>query len=184
MSITYFACQRGSGSRAQCTRPTDRQHLHVLLNLKKKKKKRNAAWKRKSKCILKVRLDTTYFTENLKYCSKIIFKCVNNIVGPIFNEKVAKSEFCRSRKQCMDPLVCTVPCLFCWCEQCTNRQSQKEMLLPKKKKMPKRKMLKPFQLSKYSLSHRIIINSGSSGIFSRRLVVVELGICHEGHVKK
>ena len=39
LSITYFACQRGSGSRAQCTRPTDRQHLHVLLNLKKKKKR-------------------------------------------------------------------------------------------------------------------------------------------------
>ena len=27
-------------------------------------------------------------TENKKYCSKIIFKCVNSIVRPIFNEKV------------------------------------------------------------------------------------------------
>ena len=25
-----------------------------------------------------------------KHCSKIIFKCVNNIVGPIFNKKVAE----------------------------------------------------------------------------------------------
>ena len=25
-----------------------------------------------------------------KYCSKIIFKCVNNIMGPIFNEKIAE----------------------------------------------------------------------------------------------
>ena len=25
-----------------------------------------------------------------KYCSKIIFKCVNSIVGPIFNKKVVK----------------------------------------------------------------------------------------------
>ena len=25
-----------------------------------------------------------------KYCSKIIFKCVNSTVGPIFNEKVAE----------------------------------------------------------------------------------------------
>ena len=25
-----------------------------------------------------------------KYCSKIIFKCVNSTVGPIFNKKVAK----------------------------------------------------------------------------------------------
>ena len=34
------------------------------------------------------------FTEtenwNWKYCSKIIFKCVNSVVEPIFNEKVAK----------------------------------------------------------------------------------------------
>ena len=39
-------------------------------------------------------LDKTYFveteTENWKYCSKIIFKCVNSTVGPIFNEKVTK----------------------------------------------------------------------------------------------
>ena len=43
---------------------------------------------------LRVRLDTA---ENWKlklkiekYCSKIIFKYVNSIVGPIFNEKVAE----------------------------------------------------------------------------------------------
>ena len=29
-------------------------------------------------------------TENWKHCSKIIFKCVNSIVGPIFNEKIDK----------------------------------------------------------------------------------------------
>ena len=28
--------------------------------------------------------------KNWKYCSKIIFKCVNSTVGPIFNEKVVK----------------------------------------------------------------------------------------------
>ena len=40
--------------------------------------------------ILRVCLDRTYFTEieNWKYCSKIIFKCVNNDVG--FNKKVAE----------------------------------------------------------------------------------------------
>ena len=39
---------------------------------------------------LRIRLDRTYFmeTENWKHCNKIIFKCVNNIVGFIFNEKV------------------------------------------------------------------------------------------------
>ena len=37
-------------------------------------------------------MDRTYFaeTENWKYCSKIIFKCVNSVVGPIFNEKVVE----------------------------------------------------------------------------------------------
>ena len=37
-----------------------------------------------SKQIRRVRLDTTYFAENWKYCNKIIFKCVNSNVGPIF----------------------------------------------------------------------------------------------------
>ena len=42
-------------------------------------------------------LDRTYFaeTENRKHCSKIIFKYVNNDVGPIFNEKLIKNEICR-----------------------------------------------------------------------------------------
>ena len=37
-----------------------------------------------------------------KHCSKIIFKCVNSILGPIFNEKIDKK-------------------WYLWvCEQCTN----------------------------------------------------------------
>ena len=35
--------------------------------------------------LLSVRLDTTYFCWNWKHCNKIIFKCVNSTVGPIFN---------------------------------------------------------------------------------------------------
>ena len=38
----------------------------------------------------RIRLDTVYFCWNWKYCSKIIFKYVNSIVGPIFNEKLVK----------------------------------------------------------------------------------------------
>ena len=38
-----------------------------------------------SKQALRIRLDTT---ENRKYYNKIIFKCVNSTVGPIFNENV------------------------------------------------------------------------------------------------
>ena len=40
--------------------------------------------------LIRVRLDTTYVVENWKHCSKIIFKYMNNIVGLIFNEKVAE----------------------------------------------------------------------------------------------
>ena len=41
-----------------------------------------------------VRLDTTYFAENWKYCSKIIFKRVDNTVKPNFNESfVEKKRF-------------------------------------------------------------------------------------------
>ena len=44
--------------------------------------------------LLRVRLDTVenwkLKLKTEKYCSKIIFKCVNSIVGPIFNEKVAE----------------------------------------------------------------------------------------------
>ena len=35
---------------------------------------------------LMVCLDTAYVVENWKCCSKIIFKCVNSAVEPIFNE--------------------------------------------------------------------------------------------------
>ena len=31
-------------------------------------------------------LDTIYFTENWKHYNKIIFKCMNSIIRPIFNE--------------------------------------------------------------------------------------------------
>ena len=31
-----------------------------------------------------------FLLKTKKYCSKIIFKCVNSTVGPIFNKKIAK----------------------------------------------------------------------------------------------
>ena len=37
-----------------------------------------------------VRLDIGYLAENWKYYSKIIFKCMNSAVRPIFNEKVVE----------------------------------------------------------------------------------------------
>ena len=35
-------------------------------------------------------------TENWKYCSKIIFKCVNSTVGPILMKKLLKNGICGS----------------------------------------------------------------------------------------
>ena len=72
-----------------------------LCGFKKKKKKNKQTNKLKMqtpnvdaqtkhwKNRLRVRLDRTYFaeTENWKRCSKIIFKCVNSTVRPIFNKK-------------------------------------------------------------------------------------------------
>ena len=48
-------------------------------------------------------MDITYFAKNWKYCSKIIFKCVNSIVWPIFNESFGEKEVYGSRKQCPRP---------------------------------------------------------------------------------
>ena len=47
----------------------------------------------KSKLKIMVRLDTA---ENWKHCSKIIFKCVNSTVEPIFMKKLLESEVCGS----------------------------------------------------------------------------------------
>ena len=38
-------------------------------------------------------------TENWKHCSKIIFKCVNSIVGPILMKKLIKSGVCGTHEQ-------------------------------------------------------------------------------------
>ena len=57
-------------------------------------------------CWLRVCLNRIYFveTENWKYCSKIIFKCVNSTVGPIFNEKIDKKWNLWVREQCINVL--------------------------------------------------------------------------------
>ena len=55
-----------------------------------------------------VRLDWAYFcwhwNWNWKHCSKIIFKYVNSIVGPIFKEKVAEKWNLWIREQCTNAL--------------------------------------------------------------------------------
>ena len=70
-------------------------------------------------------MDTVYFAENWKHCSKIIFNCVNSIIRLIFNEKIVeKSEDCGSHKQCTGPTDV----------HCSQKKSQKLWLKKKKKK--------------------------------------------------
>ena len=54
--------------------------------------------------IYRVHLDWAYFCWNWKHCSKIIFKCVNSIMGPIFNEKVVEKWNLWVHKQCTNAL--------------------------------------------------------------------------------
>ena len=50
-------------------------------------------------------LDTAYFVENWKHCSKIIFKYVNSIVESIFNQSFGKKKkFMDSMNSAQDPL--------------------------------------------------------------------------------
>ena len=44
-----------------------------------------------------------FITDNWKYYSKIIFKCVNSAVWPSFNENFAEKSICKSREQCTGP---------------------------------------------------------------------------------
>ena len=97
-----------------------------------------------SKKTLRVRLDRTYFakTENWKYCSKIIFKCMNSIVRPIFNEKMTEKW---SLWDLWTMHECTVhrrifkSCSYCsWTVAITAQVSLKRGLKWKKKKKKKK----------------------------------------------
>ena len=77
----------------------------------------------------------TYFTKNWKHCSKIIFKCVNNVVWPFFNESLGEKEVYGSRKQCTRP---------------TGKD--RNMFLKKKKKKPKCRHWNVDSVSKWILS--------------------------------
>ena len=70
---------------------------------------------------LKMCLNTAYFAENWKYCSKIIFKCVNSAMGPIFNESLVEKEVCGSREQYMGSAGKTTTAT----EMCFSKQKQK-----------------------------------------------------------
>ena len=54
---------------------------------------------------------------NWKYCSKIIFKCVNSVVGPIFNKKVTEKCNLWDRKQCTYVLFTVDKVNYCGLEK-------------------------------------------------------------------
>ena len=39
---------------------------------------------------LRICLETAYFAKNWKHYNKIIFKCINSVMRPIFNESFAE----------------------------------------------------------------------------------------------
>ena len=86
--------------------------------------------------LFRVYLETVYFAENWKlknvnwkHCSKIIFKCVNSTVEPIFNEKVAKKWSLGVHEHCIEPTSV----------HCALKKSQKSRLKKKKGKTWKRR---------------------------------------------
>ena len=76
-------------------------------------------------------------TENWKHCNKIIFKCVNSSVKPIFNEKVAKKWNLWVHKRCTDALFTGksqhLRLLFMYCSLNRNRIPPKTREKKKKK---------------------------------------------------
>ena len=100
----------------------------------------------------RVRLDTAenwkLKLKTEKHCSKIIFKCVNSIVGPIFNEKVAEKWNLWVREQytmCCDWFkknLKSQSLRLLFIEQCMNssRNNQNAPKRVKKKKKRKRRI--------------------------------------------
>ena len=84
-------------------------------------------------------LDTVYFAENWKHCSKIILKRVNSAVWPIFNESFAKKRgFAGFVNTAQDPLE--------------KHKSHRNTLLKKKKKITQTQMLAFSSVSKWVLN--------------------------------
>ena len=80
-----------------------------------------------------LKLKTYYWN----YCSKIIFKCVNSIVGSIFNEKIDKKWNLWVRKQCTDALFTEKKSTFVITVYWTVAHSLKNAWKQKKKKTKK-----------------------------------------------
>ena len=77
----------------------------------------------------RVCLDCAYFCWNWKYCSEIIFKCVNSAVGPIFNKKLLKSVICGTvnSAQCTYALFTVDKVNYCRLNQKKKKKKEKNV---------------------------------------------------------
>ena len=71
-------------------------------------------------------------TKNWKHCSKIIFKCVNSTVRPIFNEKVVEKWNLWVRKQCTDHCLDEKVNICRYCSMNSSRIPPKRVRTKKK----------------------------------------------------
>ena len=63
---------------------------------------------------------------NWKYCSEIIFKCVNSVVGPIFNKKVAEKCNLWDHEQYTDALFTVDKVNYCgWTKKRKKKRREK-----------------------------------------------------------
>ena len=90
-------------------------------------------------------------TENWKHCSKIIFKCVNSIVGPIFNEKVDKKWSLWVHEQCI-----SAPFIV---EKSTKSALKKKNLKTRKVENVNVDVLSKLHLSHFKSTHLSCSNS-------------------------
>ena len=81
-----------------------------------------------------IRLNWAYFCWNWKLYNKIIFKCVNSAVRPIFNEKVAEKWNLWVHEQCTDALFTVEKSTFATTVQWTVAAYSKTLENKKKKK--------------------------------------------------
>ena len=79
----------------------------------------------------RVCLDWAYFYLNWKHCNEIIFKCVNSIVGPIFNKKVTKKYNLWDREQYIYVLFIVDKFNYCGLEK---KKKKKEENVEKKRR--------------------------------------------------
>ena len=75
---------------------------------------------------LRVCLDWAYFCWNWKYCSEIIFKCVNSVVGPIFNKNVVKKCNLWDRKQYTYALFTVDKVNYCGLEKKKEKKKKRK----------------------------------------------------------